>query len=531
MTAAPLHRTAVLPVNYAGGTYLSTHPDTASDGATTAFLRMTISNIDNGSPLLWIHFTFLVLFVLWACFLLVQFYEEHIGLRQTLIASELHDAPDGSEELDAAAAAGGGGQDAGADKSPPESPEEALLPALADEAGGAAGSAPRAGDVQLWPVPRPDALGGRPTLSRPRRPGLYCVIIQDEPAHKFRARAGNALFGLPLGLASARSLRQAQEDTNLRANGEWLQAAGVDEELARRAPPPPRHQSSNKALTALSAVAAVPLGALHGAAAAVSPLLMLSPPAGGESAAAAAAREAAVRMRVAGDTFARLFGSDFDRIVPVYDTRAMDKLLSALERVQARRDRVELALAGRGNGGGGAGAGKAAQLSGRLEALRGEEAALQARVAACREATLAATPCRTLLALFRTTRAAAMAVSLNINPLHWRAFHLRPGADPQDLNWPTLQRPWWQRQARAALALVPILLIMLFPLGVISGVFSQLTTALCGAPVSSGDGDVGSAEGTWFCSDDAWASAFRSLVTSVLPAIIVSVFQAVVLPV
>ena len=42
---------------------------------------------------------------------------------------------------------------------------------------------------------------------------------------------------------------------------------------------------------------------------------------------------------------------------------------------------------------------------------------------------------------------------------------------------------------------------------------------------------TGSYSGSWFCSDDAWATFLRNLLTSVAPSILLSVYNLVVLPV
>lgn len=68
---------------------------------------------------------------------------------------------------------------------------------------------------------------------------------------------------------------------------------------------------------------------------------------------------------------------------------------------------------------------------------------------------------------------------------------------------------------------------MLLPIGLITGIFSQLGAALCGG----GQGDTGSLTGTWFCSNSKWASLIRGIITGVLPSILMAVYQSVVLPV
>lgn len=88
----------VLPVNFTGGYYtVETSGATPTEGSgvnvtdgspnstdylTSQFLRMTMSNIPPRSPLLWIHFVFVYIFVAWTCQLLVQYSKEYVALRQ-----------------------------------------------------------------------------------------------------------------------------------------------------------------------------------------------------------------------------------------------------------------------------------------------------------------------------------------------------------------------------------------------------------------------------------------------------------------
>jgi hypothetical protein len=159
--------------------------------------------------------------------------------------------------------------------------------------------------------------------------------------------------------------------------------------------------------------------------------------------------------------------------------------------------------------------------------LAAREADAQVAARAARAAALAAPPAPSFLALFRSARAAALAASLDVNPLHWRAFSLEPGIDPEAVNWPALQRAWWTRAVRSAAVLPFIVLVMLLPYSLITGAFSQITSLVCGGQ----PGDKGSASGDWFCSADFWARLIRTLITGLLPSILTAVYQAVFLPV
>jgi hypothetical protein len=572
----------LIPVNYTASNAYAAGGAAFNDTLSKTFLRITISNIPNGSGLLWVHFFALHAFVGWACFLLVRFYTEHIGIRQTLLAAGLdadgaalwRGADDGPE-----ARGDGEGGDGYA----------AAAAAAAAAGKGAAADGDGDGDAVLWPVRRPD--DEPPDASRPRRAGAYAVLVVDEPAGVFRVRTGSTLLGVPLnlGLARKRSLSEAQEATAADANRWWVAeeeepdgvvdgagggvgAAAVVEAVkaveagggpgaappavlshaistqsldrpqsaaaaamaaAAPAPPPPRPASapaaapsslSRLALTARppSATTAKLLPSSHAeggvARLAASVRAAFSR---GDHSAERTHREVAIRMRVVGETFSRLFGADFDRLQPIHETRGADAALGRLARVQAAADRAAAALVRAPT------PAKRDAAAARVAALAAREADAQVAARAARAAALAAPPAPSFLALFRSARAAALAASLDVNPLHWRAFSLEPGVDPEAVNWPALQRAWWTRAVRSAAVLPFIVLVMLLPYSLITGAFSQITALVCGGQ----PGDKGSASGDWFCSDDFWVRLFRALITGLLPSILTAVYQAVFLPV
>ena len=59
-------------------------------------------------------------------------------------------------------------------------------------------------------------------------------------------------------------------------------------------------------------------------------------------------------------------------------------------------------------------------------------------------------------------------------------FWVRECPGPADVNWPALWTTWQARWRRAALLILPLAGVMLFPIGVITGALSNLTTAVCG---------------------------------------------------
>lgn len=212
----------------------------------------------------------------------------------------------------------------------------------------------------------------------------------------------------------------------------------------------------------------------------------------------------------------------------------MDACLAVLLNCQARVARAQLALdeaisahqATKDDAKASKLARKIEKLRANLSKLQDEEASKQRIAEETRLAIINGTPCQSFFAIFRSSKAAAMATELNCNPLHWRAFRIVPAPDPENINFPAIQRSFWHRQWKSLIAIFLIIFMMLLPIGLITGIFSQLSAALCGGS----NGSPGSLTGTWFCSNDFWASLIRSVVTSLLPSILMTVYQAVILP-
>ena len=275
------------------------------------------------------------------------------------------------------------------------------------------------------------------------------------------------------------------------------------------------------------------------------------------------------RVRTATEMFSELFGDDFDSIVPIYPTKSVEKLIqewdktaAALERVQyklkelsERKRELEQEQRDGGpsntdecpNSSGSSSSGKGTSgrrccnsvrvvgrvserqvrnLKGKIRTLAEQTAALQEQISTERDAVLSDLPSTCFFATFKSQEAAAVAAQANLNPITQRLFNVQAAPSPDDVNWPALERSWWQRQARPAYVLPLILFIMLLPIGAFTGAFAQLTIAFCGSPENPGP-----AAGEWFCSDDRWAIFLRNILTSIAPSILLSLYHLVVLPV
>lgn len=624
----------LLPVNYTGGNLAQESADADSSNLTIAFLKMTISNIENGSPVLWVHCVFLFMFVFWACYLLLVFYEEHIAMQHTIAAARIGPQHEFSQTYDetlmpedaentvgvpqkprqyagttAAAAMGKKAEvsDALAIEEVPTLSSDAVRvtsmsslkrrgssvqawpeqlipdPAAAVNNPKPRENQPESDYYELWPVRR----GDPPHLAKSRPPyaGQYTVIVVDEPTRRFELKEKLKVMGVPVRLSRMGTLRETQRRTNIQQNWYWLGGSmnkrvssrrdtlhtGADAEDTAPVGVGGVHNSfSQRGSRAVGMVDGdditngadieshgiedfVPSAELEtattknyndddGATQTAQRTVTLSENAAGENQVLTiggtasvlmpweskiykddqALRHLSARMRVVAATFQRLFGDDFDSIIPVYPTERVDKALGKLYQCQAKIARLELQLEE---------AEKTAQKAGKLrkkvDALYAQELKLQTAASTLSTDVLNGPPCRTFIATFHTAKAAAMAVELNVNPVHWRGVNLKPGPDPDNINWTALQRSWWSRHIRSLIVLVAILFIMVFPFGLITGAFSQLESALCGGA----EGTKGSLTGTWFCSDDFWSKFLRNIITGILPSILMSVYQSVILPV
>jgi hypothetical protein len=135
--------------------------------------------------------------------------------------------------------------------------------------------------------------------------------------------------------------------------------------------------------------------------------------------------------------------------------------------------------------------------------------------------------CPSFIAVFHTAMSAQTASCLNANPLSWRGFHTMPAPDPENINFPALSTTCQSRNIRTPVALVFIVFVMLFPLGIFTGAFSQLETAICGAPA----GSTASASDSWICSDNFWAKLIMGVITGLLPQLLLTIYQSVFLPI
>ncbi len=257
------------------------------------------------------------------------------------------------------------------------------------------------------------------------------------------------------------------------------------------------------------------------------------------------------RARIATQMFTELFGDDFDSLIPIYPTQSVDKLISLWDKKCAKLERAQYDLkalldkeTARIDQLDAVGSEwresqlivdkkliryrkRLSVLKEQIVQLKDETTDLQDQIVQERELVLSGLPSTCFFATFKSQEAAAIASQANLNPIKERLLNVYAAPSPDDVNWPTLTRSWWQRQSRPIIVLPLILFIMLLPIGAFSGAFAQLTIAVCGSPA-----DPTKEESTsWYCSADPWANFFRNLVTSLAPTLLLSLYHMCILPV
>lgn len=527
---------AVVPLNYLAGDYIQSQVGTEGvHDLTYGFLLTTITNINRGSPLLWVHFCLLVIFIAWASFLLIAFYEESIAMRQMQLNLELQELRSemrefGAVELEELAAQkplngniadqNKGEAAANTDTASPalDAPPPGSAPAHVDlESGQAAVGTDShvngTSDLNLWSLAPCQLDNG--ALLKPFHAGFYSVLVVDEATHRFSVRQRGLVR-----LGRSNTLIKAQNETDADSNAYWLKETRRINTLRRTV--------GGEGTTPLDPEAAAMVAAAAAAARAedseddeeTSQKVYFRAQHAEHSTdkAKAAVQEVCARLKVVDGAFRRVFGAEYDRVVPLYDTKKVDDLLEKLYKVQGKRDRLAVALKNDALG-----ADKRQKLLTAEEATGMQEEVLRGEVLQAQQQALDSVPSRSFLALFHTATAAAQASSLDLNPINWRALHVGPGADPENINWPALQRSFRARLIRALVMVVPIIVLVVFPIGALTGLFSQLGNDLC--TPTGGNFD---ATGTWFCEQSGAGKFARSLLTGFLPSLIMTLYQSLI---
>ncbi|KAI8103106.1 hypothetical protein M9434_005891 [Picochlorum sp. BPE23] len=552
----------LLPVNYTGNGLIEsgdTPSNVTNSNLTYLFLRMTISNMPNGSSLMWIHFVFLVVMIGYGCLLVVRYYEENISMRHTLFANYVEDMKKGiAFDADSSAVVPEGqdkshhdlerimeGAQSGLSIGEREAAElqrlashleagtvnervvsmmQAENQTLLAQAFRQTIERPEAG--KLWPVMRPRPISD----SRPQFAGRYAVLVIDEPRSQYKksatvsimrkgetrrtreslvGRLWNATKSFVKGSAVATEA-SVSERSDITLNEEKQEAAEMD--VASRASGINLHVDGHVAME--RKVKSSCCGLVKQS----------------EKAWKKEVQDRYERFTFIEKTFKRLFGEDFDCVIPVYNTEEIDSVLMKRYNTQAAMVRIKLQISNlqsKEQKNKEKAEKKIQKLQAKLDSLEEKDVAFGKLVEEVKREIFSNPARPSFIALFHTAMAANTAANVNANPISWRGFHTMPAPDPENINFPALTRSYGSRSIRSIVTLVCIIFVMLFPLGIFTGAFSQLESAICPA---SEDASV-SASGSWICSDDFWAKLIMSVITGMLPQILMTVYQSVFLPI
>eukprot|EP00889_Picochlorum_renovo_P003103 jgi/Picre1/30133/NNA_005502.t1 len=471
----------LLPVNYTGNGLIEsgdTPSNVTNSNLTYLFLRMTISNMPNGSSLMWIHFVFLVVMIGYGCLLVVRYYEENISMRHTLFANYVEDMKKGiAFDADSSAVV-----PEGQDKSHHdlerimEGAQSAENQTLLAQAFRQTIERPEAG--KLWPVMRPRPISD----SRPQFAGRYAVLVIDEPRSQYKKSATVSIMRKGETKRTRKSLvgrlwnttksfvkgsavdteASVSERSEITLNEEKQEAAEMD--IASRASGISLHVDGHAAME--RKVKSSCCGLVKQS----------------EKAWKKEVQDRYERFTFIETTFKRLFGEDFDCVIPVYNTEEIDSVLMKRYNTQAAMVRIKLQISNlqsKEQKNEEKAEKKIQKLQAKLDSLEEKDVAFGKLVEEVKREIFSNPARPSFIALFHTAMAANTAANVNANPISWR------------------------------------------------GAFSQLESAICPA---SEDASV-SASGSWICSDDFWAKLIMSVITGMLPQILMTVYQSVFLPI
>lgn len=132
------------------------------------------------------------------------------------------------------------------------------------------------------------------------------------------------------------------------------------------------------------------------------------------------------------------------------------------------------------------------------------------------------------IALFNSQEAAAAAVSGKVGLIPGIQLTASAAPSPEDINWPALQCSWRARFWRGVIVLFPLTIVMLFPIGVMTGALTNLPEAVCGqTPIYGTNAD----DWGWLCGDTFGNLLMRLILCQLLPVIISTFWDTFVMPI
>eukprot|EP00879_Flechtneria_rotunda_P012611 GHRR01013169.1.p1 GENE.GHRR01013169.1~~GHRR01013169.1.p1 ORF type:complete len:1229 (+),score=453.96 GHRR01013169.1:316-3687(+) len=259
-------------------------------------------------------------------------------------------------------------------------------------------------------------------------------------------------------------------------------------------------------------------------------------------------------------TFKRLFPHDFDQAIPVINHKRVDTLLLQWEAAVGQLERAEMKLQRTGR--------QPVRIKGLLGPLlsccatmgcvcRGCMGRGQLLGACCQERVVEIIPeiqshilsleeeidkarrnafksdfTNSWFVLFKSQAAAAMAASTRIYAENNTQFQVHPAPGPEEVNWQHLWMSWQTRFWRTAIAWPFILLVVLFPITLITSAVSRLDYVFC-PDVSPGD-LVPPFVWDWYCTgkdvNSSVPSFLRAFITGWLPSLLLNLWLVMVLP-
>lgn len=378
-------------------------------------------------------------------------------------------------------------------------------------------------------------VGGKPGAHLRRR-----VLATTAAGHRVWANAEHyAVLYVLSGTPPIRGLRtilhrlEGTEEATL-GTGESEQGGGESEPLTGRSRAPSRSNSRE--------LQAVPVGGEPSA-----PRLSegeAGPGAPGprqlEASAAAAELDAALRL---------VYPESFQQLIHVYPHKETDKLLTQWDAARTKLDKHVAADAKAaskvpslaadiedGSTGGADGHvssrtgsrcrprfGRRKPQPGQAE-LEGAVDALEGEIVEARSRALALPLPTAMFALFSSQADAITAAAGHVGVLAMAHYRSEQAPAPCDVNWPALWSTLQGRFVRGSISVGCLVLVMLFPIGLLVGALTNLSVAVCG----DGANDIYWA---WFCEGSDGAKVVKAILTVFLPVIISAFWDTYFLPI
>ena len=161
-----------------------------------------------------------------------------------------------------------------------------------------------------------------------------------------------------------------------------------------------------------------------------------------------------------------------------------------------------------------------------IDRLKVELVAQEAKVLAARAAVFENPLDTAYFALFTSQKDALIASKGHIGaaPDINMTAELAPG--PDEVNWEGLWAGWQERWWRTVLfCVIPMVIIVLFPIGPLVGALTNLPTAICG-----GTPETNSLYWPWLCESGGWQWFVEALFTGILPVFISTFWDTFVMP-